>query len=381
MAELCRVHGISRQTGYLWLRRFVDAGHDVAALEDRSRRPHHSPTAVPHEMEDIVVAARKQHPRWGPRTLHSWLAGLHPGREFPCASTVALILKRNGLSEIRRRRRRRRRVPVLAEPLGEANAPNQIWCIDYKGQFRTGDGEMCYPFTVLDAFSRFCIRCEATTEPGFAWSQHVLDSAFREFGLPAAIRSDNGPPFAANGPAGLSALAVWLLRLGLRLERIAPGNPQQNGRLERFHRTLKGDTATPPKRSMRVQQRVFNFFRREYNEERPHQAISMKPPAALYVPSSRRYPCALVSIPEAGWMQRLRVDPSGHIRWGRTRVFISAALCHEYVDVTADGDTRWAVRFGAIELGHFDDRKPDVGLISVKRPRKPHHLQLSEKTT
>lgn len=376
VAELCRVHGVSRQTGYVWLKRFRDAGRDVAALDDRSRRPHSNPRAVPLETQDVIVAARKLHPLWGPRTLRAWLSERHPGRQFPSPSTFALILKRHGLSAPRRHRRRRR-VPQLAAPLGEPEAPNQIWCIDYKGQFRTGNGEVCYPFTVIDAFSRLCLRCDATTEPGFAWSRHVLDSAFREYGLPAAIRSDNGPPFAANGPAGLSALAVWLLRLGIRLERIAPGNPQQNGRLERFHRTLKAATASPPEHTLRAQQRAFNFFRSEYNDERPHQALGMKTPASLYVPSRRRYPCPLLHLPEAPWAQRLRVDPQGSIRWNRRRLFISAALAHELVDVCPDGDTRWSVSFGDIELGYFDDTRAKTGLLAVRRTRKPHYLQLS----
>lgn len=211
VAELCRTFGVSRQTGYVWLRRFQDAGHDVRALEDRSRRPHTSPTAVPVEMRDFIVQMRKQRPRWGPRALRAWLVDRHPGRQFPSASTFALILERNGLTTPRRRRRRRR-VPQLAAPLGVAAAPNAIWCIDFKGDFCTADGIRCYPLTVVDAFSRYCVRCEALVEPTGRWVEHVLDSAFREFGLPAAIRSDNGPPFAASGPAGLSAVAVWLLR-------------------------------------------------------------------------------------------------------------------------------------------------------------------------
>src|SRR3989304_2616800 len=268
LAELCRVFGISRQTGYKWLRRFREGGHHVRALADRSRRPHTSPTAVPEHVQDAVVATRKAHPRWGPRKLHAWLEERYPGVALPRASA-------------------------------QATAPNAVWCIDFKGKFKTGDGVWCTAFTVTDACSRYCIRCEVVEEAGHVAVERILDSAFREFGLPRAIRSDNGPPFAAPGPAGLTRLAVWLLRMGIRLERITPGKPQQNGRHERFHLTLALETASPPKASARAQQRAFDLFRREYNEERPHEALGQKPPARLYEPPSRRYPGA-----------RIQLDPS-----------------------------------------------------------------------
>jgi transposase InsO family protein len=376
VAELCRVFGISRQTGYLWIRRFTEAGHDVRALEDRSRRPLHSPTAVPQEMQDFIVDARRQKPRWGPRTLRSWLVDRYPGRSFPSASTFAEILRRHGLTSSRRHRQRAR-VPRSAEPLGTADAPNSIWCIDFKGHFATGDGARCYPLTMIDAFSRFCIRCEIVPEQTGRCVERVLDSSFREFGLPAAIRSDNGPPFAAAGPAGLSQLAVWLLRLGLRLERIAPGCPQQNGRQERFHRTLHDETARPPAPNLRAQQRAFDFFRAEYNHVRPHQALQMRTPAAVYVPSSRRYPRPLVEVEPAAFGQTLRVERDGTVRWGRVRVFVSSALSGERVQVMPDGDTRWTVTFGSIELGYIDDRKLAAGLEARARSRKPHFLELS----
>lgn len=376
MAELCRMFGISRPTGYLWVRRYQEAGRDVRALADRSHRPHRIPHAVPEAMQDFIVAARKSHPRWGPRTLRSWLVERYPGREFPSAATFAAILKRHGMTTPRRHRHRRR-VPLLAEPLGEATAPNSIWCIDFKGQFRTSDGVLCYPVTLLDAFSRYCLRCEAFPEPSGEAVRRTLDSAFREFGLPATIRSDNGAPFAANGPQGLSAVSVWLLRLGIRLERIGAGKPQQNGRLERFHRTLKEGTAAPPAASLRLQQRAFNHFRREYNTERPHHALGMKTPASRYVPSRRRYPCGLLAAPTTvGWAQTLTVGADGAFRWSGRRIFVSSALAFERVTVMPAGDTRWVVAFGAIELGSFDDRRLEHGLTVRPRSRKPHHLQL-----
>jgi putative transposase len=374
VAELCRVFGVSRQRGYVWLRRFRESGFDARALEDRSRRPHTSPTAIPEPMQDMVVWARKRHPRWGPRKLRAWLVRLYPAREFPSASAMASILKRRGLTAVRRRGRRRS--PAPAEPFGPATAPNSVWCIDFKGKFKTGDGEWCTPFTITDAYSRFCIRCELVEEPDALAVEHILDSAFRELGLPAAIRSDNGPPFAAQGPAGLTSLAVWLLRLGLRLERITPGRPQENGRHERFHRTLADAVASPARANARAQQRALDLFRREYNEERPHEALGQIPPAELYAASSRRYPCGLLPPTGSSFGHIERVDPHGAIRWHRKRIFISTALCGAYVQLEPDAGTRWAVLFGSILLGHIDGAKPEAGLLATPRRRKSHVLQL-----
>ena len=381
VAELCRISGISRQTGYVWIKRFENAGRDVRALEDRSRRPLRSPSAVGEEMQDFIVAMRKQKPKWGPRMLRAWLVDRHPGRSFPSASTFATILKRHGLTTHRKRRRRPRAPLLAATPLGDATAPNSIWCLDFKGQFKTGDGELCYPLTLVDAFSRFCLRCEASDEPSGEFTRHILDSAFREFGLPATIRSDNGTPFAGAGPAGLSQLAVWLLRLGIRLERITPGKPQQNGRQERFHRTLKHATASPPKQTLRLQQRAFDLFRPEYNDERPHSSLGMKPPATAYVPSKKKYPRGLIQVQGGGASQLLRVDATGSIRWQRHRLFVSNALAHEQIEVMPGGGTRWYACFGCIELGHFDSERIAEGFVPRPRPRKAHHLELFPKET
>ncbi len=374
VAELCRVFGISRDTGYRWIERYVDADHNVRALEERSRRPHSSPTETPQDVQDMLVAARKARPRWGPRKLRAWLVDRHPGRVFPGASACAAILQRNGLTMARRRGRRR--VPRATEPFDPALAPNSTWCIDFKGHFRTADGDKCLPMTVIDAFSRYCLRCEVVSETTYDDAQRVLDSAFREFGLPAAIRSDNGPPFAAKGPAGLSRLAVWLLRLGIRVERIQPGKPQQNGRLERFHRTLKDETAAPAEANLRAQQRAFDRFRGDYNYERPHEALENKTPAFLYVPSTRRYPCGLIQPPGESFGQLLTVDKDGFVRWGRRRIFVSSALACEKVDMIPGGQTDWLIQFGRIVLGEFDEQYPERGLQPRSRPRGSNYLQL-----
>ena len=221
VAELCRVFGISRQAGYGWIRRYQDAGRDLQALARHSRRPHSSPTAVADDVQDLVVAVRKLHPRWGPRKLRRWLSERYARVPMPSASAIGAILKRRGL--VTPRRKRRRHAVAVTQPFAACDHPNAVWCVDFKGWFRTLDGERCYPLTLIDAYSRYLLRCEGLTEPNGREVEYIFDSAFREFGLPAAIRSDNGPPFASTGAGGLTALNVWWLRLGIRVERIEPG--------------------------------------------------------------------------------------------------------------------------------------------------------------
>lgn len=363
VSELCRAYGISRPTGYTWLNRYRDAGHDVRVLENRSRRPRSNPKAMTLQIEATLVAARKLHPRWGPRKLRAWLQDRFPDHTFPSPSTIGETLKRHGLVESRRRRRRH--APVAVAPFKEPISPNGVWCIDFKGHFRTDDHAVCYPFTISDAFSRFLIRCEIVDDPDGDAVRSVLDSAFREFGLPTAIRSDNGPPFASTGAAGLTSLAVWLLRLGIRLERIVPGKPQQNGKHERMHLTLKLETATPPKANLFLQQKAFDLFRREYNEERPHEALELKPPATRYTPSSRTYPRKLLR-PQR-WGEECRVEKDGGVRWRSEKIFVSHALYGDYVHVFPCDDGTYEVSFGAIVLGSFTTDRPELRL--AKRPR------------
>ncbi len=288
VSELCREFGVSRECGHKWLRRYRDAGNDLRALEERTRRPQHSPARVDDAIEETIVEARKVRPRWGAIKLLAWLRRRFPGVAFPSASAAAAILKRRGL--IRMPKRRRGRVPVgaVTAPFPHCVAANAVWCVDFKGWFVTGDGERCYPLTITDAYSRYVIRCEGVRDPDGHAVFEVFDSAFREYGLPAAIRSDNGPPFASTGAATLTKLSVWWLQLGIRVERIARGKPQQNGRHERMHRTLKLETEI--RADLRKQQREFDLWRRDYNHERPHAALGDAPPATVFEPSSRRYP-------------------------------------------------------------------------------------------
>jgi putative transposase len=352
-AELCREFGISRQVGYDWVARYQDARYDPSALKERSRRPHHSPTKVPEEVEDFLVAARKERPTWGPKKLRAWLSEQYPKlAELPAQSTIGEVLRRRGLT-VPRRLKRVRATQAATQPFANVTGPNATWCVDFKGHFRTQDGLACYPLTVVDAYSRFLIRCECVEDPNGRAVQRIFDGAFSEFGLPAAIRSDNGPPFASVGAGGLTALSVWWLRLGVRVERIEPGKPQQNGRQERFHRTLKAETAAPPRANMRAQQRAFDLFRKIYNHERPHEALGQKPPATCFVLSARRYPRPLVRFAtDAPWEHVQRVDKDGFIRWHNERLFVTRALAHEDVSIEYDGESEeWLVIFGPLCVG------------------------------
>jgi transposase InsO family protein len=369
MAELCRMYGISRQTGYTWVNRYREANRDVRAVGERSRRPRRFPTAIPAEVEDLIVAARKRWPKWGPRKLHQRLVEANPGLAVPSASVMTKVLKRRGLTTPRRRRRRILPAGITA-PFSNCDEPNAVWCMDFKGWFLTGDGVRCYPFTLIDAFSRYLLRCEGLCDPDGAHVRSILDSAFLEFGLPLALRSDGGPPFASTGPARLTELSVWLLSLGLRVEIIAPGKPQQNGRLERFHRTLKAETVSPPAVDGRAQQRVFDLWRRDYNHERPHEALKFRRPASVYCASPRRYPRPLVQPQLNPYGHGTRVDKHGCIKWHQRDIFISSALKYEYLELEADRhDGRWNVRWGAIPLGALDEHRLDRGLIVAPRRR------------
>lgn len=260
LAELCRQRGISRQTAYKWLRRYEEYGE--AGLEESSRAPKSCPHQVEERVAERIIRARIKHPSWGPRKLLADLSRREPDTKWPAASTVAELLKRKGLVVPRKKRIR---VPAQREPVLEANESNQVWCADFKGWFRTGDGERCDPLTITDSWSRFVFRCQIVPKTNFVETKAVFEAAFREFGLPGRLRTDNGAPFATRAPGGLSALSIWWVKLGIKPERIPPGQPQYNGRHERFHRTLKAETARPPASTPRRQQQRFAEFVNEFN--------------------------------------------------------------------------------------------------------------------
>ncbi len=369
VSELCRMFGVSRQTGYEWIRRYRDSG-SLDALVNRSTAPHSTPTKTSEEVEVMLVAARKQRPTWGARKLRHALVASHPSHEWPSASCITTILDRHGLVT---KRRKRRKTPVSVKlPFAACDRPNAVWCIDFKGKFRTRDGLWCHVLTLEDAYSRFFLRAEALLDPTGQNVERILDGAFQEFGLPEAIRSDNGPPFASSGAGGLTQLSAWWLKLGLRLERIEPGKPQQNGRLERLHRTLEEVVGSPAKNVV-AQQRPLDFWRRDYNEVRPHEALGMRVPADAYQRSARHYPCKLVDSRNLAMEPDVvfRLDKQGRLAWQRRKILISSALAYEYVivDRTIDSWTHFVVLFGGIRLGTFDSERLDRGLRIPRRRR------------
>jgi putative transposase len=366
MAALCRVFGISRQTGYKWLDRF-SLRRGEASLEELSRRPHHSPTATLALQVGRIISRRKQFPNWGARKI-LWLLRLQwPKVRWPSPSTVTAILKRHGLV---RARKRRLRLAPRTQPFSGCIEPNDTWCVDFKGQFHTGDGAVVYPLTVMDAASRFLLACTALRAPESAPTRLLFEELFRKHGMPKAIRCDNGEPFvAARAPAGLSRLSAWWVKLGIDIERIDPGEPQQNGRHERMHLTLKIETALPPKATFAAQAIAFDRFRRIYNQVRPHESLSMRTPASLYRLSPRPFP-ASVPRPQYPFADLHRVDRAGHIRWGDHKFFISSSLAGETVGIYAL-DQRYAeIHFGPLLLGLLDTEQPVRGLIRMKTRRK-----------
>jgi transposase InsO family protein len=305
MSELCRRYGITRPTGYAVLRRYAAEGE--AGLEEGKRAPQRHPNQTPAEIEARVLQLRRRYPLWGPRTLKRLLTNADDGVKWPAASTIGGLLDREGLT---RHRRQRRKVEPYQRPFQSVLQPNDEWAGDFKGWIRTGDGDRIDPLTISDSCSRYLLRCQAVEKTDTERVRAIYEAAFREYGMPRAMRTDNGAPFASRAMAGLSRLAVWWMKLGIVPQRIQAGHPEQNGRHERLHRTLQEATSSPPAANRRAQQRAFDQFRREYNEVRPHQGLAQQTPAAVYVSSPRAYP-ARVPEPEYGSAMIVRGCKSG----------------------------------------------------------------------
>lgn len=349
MSELCRAFGVSRRTGYKWLARFDECG--AQGLADRSRAPVRHPNATAFDLEEVILELRQSHMRWGPRKLRAWLQEHIPNRAWPSASTIGEIIQRRGLVLPVSARRRS---PPFSQPLAHADVPNAVWCADFKGWFRTKDGARCDPLTMTDAYSRYLLCAQGVERTDGEHVKPLMERAFREFGLPVAIRTDNGSPFASVGRGGLSRLSVWLVRLGIRHERIAPGKPQQNGRHERMHRTMKAETANPPAADLSHQQRVFDRFREVFNNERPHEALGMKTPATFYAPSLRTLPRTLPELEYPKTYELRHVRSNGEVKLAGERLFISEALIGEVVGLDRLDDRYWRLDFGPVPLGCVD---------------------------
>jgi transposase InsO family protein len=349
--DLCQDFGISRKTSYKWVDRFEADGS--AALEDRSRAPHRHPQATPEHTVEAIVTLRRRRPRWGPRKLRAVLLRRHPRMALPAVSTIGDLLQRRGL--VRKRRRIRRSSPY-GDRLRQYDAPNAVWCADFKGCFSVG-GERCHPLTISDGYSRYLLRCQGLRRPLYRCARRVFESAFREDGLPLAIRTDNGPPFSTLAPGGLSRLAVWWIRPGIRPERIQPGRPDQNGRHERMHRTLKAETARPPRSSFPAQQRAFDQFQVEYNQQRPHEALGQEVPAYFYRRSARRLPQYLTRMEYPAHFETRRAYPNGVISFGTTQWYVSTCVAGQVVGLEPVAEGCWRVFFGWIPLGLLDPRR------------------------
>jgi putative transposase len=350
MASLCREFGISRKTGYKIQRRYNDSG--LEALTDRSRRPYRQANQLPMQIEKLIVSLKQDKPAWGAPKIRERLRRLYPDVQLPAISTVHAVLDRHGLVNRRRRRRRELR---QGTPLSQARAPNALWCADYKGEFMLADRRYCYPLTVTDFASRYLLACEALSTTREAYAFTVFERLFKEFGLPAAIRTDNGVPFASpNALFNLSKLSVWWLRLGINIERIQPGCPQQNGRHERMHLTLKKEATRPAGDNFLQQQDKFDDFVDRFNRERPHQGIDMKIPAELYRPSRRAYR----GLPEIDYPlhdRTVTITTCGRICIGKLKVNVSQVFAGQAVGIKEVADSIWLVTFMHYDLGFFDD--------------------------
>lgn len=363
MTELCDRFGVSRKTGYKWIARYTADG--AAGLAARSSRPQHSPQATDAPVVAAIVALRRRYPTWGGKKILAVLGEREPTWALPAVSTANDMLKRAGLVAARRRRR-----PIAHpgyHPLA-VTTPNAVWTADFKGQFRTTDTRLCYPLTVCDAWSRFLIRCHGLLAPTTVDTIAVFRRAFREYGMPERIRTDNGEPFAAPSLGRLSRLSVWWIRLGIYPELIAPASPQQNGAHERMHRTLKAETTRPPAPHLAAQQQRFRLFRRRYNDERPHEALAQRPPARLYTPSTRPLPDRLAPLVYPGHYETRRVHHPGVMSWHSRNIVVSTVLNGEEIGLEPIDEGEWDLHFGPVRLGRFDERTRRIQPAG-RRPR------------
>ncbi|HLF79685.1 MAG TPA: integrase core domain-containing protein [Dehalococcoidia bacterium] len=349
VTELAEDFGVSRKTAHKWLRRFAESG--PVGLANRPHSAHSHPNATPDDVVSAIIRKKLAHPTWGPLKLLPTAADTpEVANAWPAPSTRGAILARAGLTKLRRRRRR---VPPTSQPFSACDRPNSVWCADFKGWFRTQDGQRCDPLTVSDAYSRMLLCCQIVPGQAYAHVRPAFEVVFREYGLPDAIRTDNGSPFASVAVGGLSRLAVWWVKLGIWQERIDAGHPEQNGRHERMHLTLKQECCHPPAATPAAQQLRLDGFRVTFNNDRPHQAIGLQPPAAFYRPSPRSYPVRLEDPVYAADAVIRRVRSNGEIRWKGNLLFLCEALIGEAVGIS-ETLVGYEVHFGPIALGKLD---------------------------
>jgi len=355
ITDLSHKYGVSRPTIYKWLERYEQVG--IEGLKEKSRAPQKCPHRTSQEILDLVIQEKLKNRKRGPRKIRAQLKRKHPERTFPAVSTIAYWLKKEGLVEPRKRRSH---VPPYTEPFFECNAPNDVWSVDYKGQFYMKDGQVCYPLTLSDNFSRFILGCQALEGPRYDPTRHVLESTFREYGLPMAIRSDNGTPFAGRCIGGLSRLMIWWILLGIVPERITKGSPQENGRHERMHRTLKSDALNPVAENLKEQQKAFDLYRHDYNNDRPHEALNDQVPSDFYEKSKRAY-IERPHPPEYGPDCLVRhVRQNGEIKFVGRMFYLTELLAGLPVGLKEIEDGLWQLQFSFYTLGSIDLRKNKI---------------------
>ena len=370
MAVVCREFGISRKTGYKIFNRYKDEG--LSGLEDRARSPYRHPNKLPFQVETVILRIKREHTSWGAPKIREKLAKAYPMISLPAASTIHAVLDRHSLVK----RRKRRRYNAQGTQLSHVRSPNALCCADYKGQFRLGNRQYCYPLTITDYPSRYLLACEGLESTREASAFPVFERTFREFGLPAAIRTDNGVPFSSpHALFGLSRLSVWWLRLGIAIERIKPGHPQQNGRHERMHLTLKKEATKPPSYNFLQQQERFDAFIAGYNNDRPHQALGGNYPGDVYTPSAREYqPPETREYPFHD--RTIRVTQCGRICFGRRKVNLSIVFAGQVVGIREVADRIWLVSFMEYDPGFFDEQENRVGPVG-HNPFAPKVLPMS----
>lgn len=351
--ELCAVYGISRPTADKWIKRYQQGG--VNALEERSRAAHCHRNETPEAIREMLIQTKLSHQSWGPKKVLDYLRERQPEGQWPADSTAGEILKRAGLVQ---RRVRRRRISPDSEPFAECRAPNVVWSADFKGDFLLGNARRCYPLTVSDNFSRYLLVCRALEHPSGAAVRPWFEWAFREYGLPYGIRTDNGAPFASLALGGVSELSKWWIELGIRPERIEPGQPSQNGRHERMHRTLKHDA--PPQSSLRSQQRRFDLFVEQYNWQRSHEALGRKTPGSVYRGSARPYPGKIPPVEYDSGIIVRKVRHNGEIKWRGELIYVSQILAREPVGLKQLSQEQWEVRYSFHRLGVLDQRSGKI---------------------
>lgn len=352
VTDLCKEFGISRKTAYKFIERYLK--HGPSGLHDVSRRPHHCPNQTPEAIKSLILNTKQDRPTWGASKIREWLLRKNPDLKIPSRFTVHEILNRYDLVNHRRQGRRKYASEHFRTPIAKSTNANDVWCADFKGQFRLGNHRYCYPLTITDHFSRYIITCESLEDTKGAGAQPVFEAAFEEFGLPEAILSDNGAPFASGGLLGLSRLSVWWMRLGIKLNRIEPGHPEQNGRHERMHLTLKLETTRPAADNFLQQQEKFDKFRDVFNSERPHEALDMKVPADFYKSSGRPFPKELPELQYPLHDSTKMVGGNGTMKFGRFAFHLGEALSYQTVGIREEDAGLWRISFMDLDLGLYD---------------------------